>query len=179
VKVDLGRTLDGGIEIENVRQVDGSRLILPFEDDHEEPDERAGSTRRRITAPIFRARRSSGRVPALSMSTGTRIAEKTGLGLEYAVALLGIVARLGPDELGRPQAHGGGLAQCLQRSGPRSGSTRSKKPLPLWFLPHGEASVPVESVMPFNPFFSLYTLLENAVTKPEVCVFRCKTPMLL
>ena len=37
VKVNLERTLHSGIEIENVRQVDGSRLILPFEDDRGVP----------------------------------------------------------------------------------------------------------------------------------------------
>jgi len=37
VKVNLERTLHSGIEIENVRQVDGSRLILPFEDDQGAP----------------------------------------------------------------------------------------------------------------------------------------------
>lgn len=36
VKVNLERTLHSGIEIENVRQVDGSRAILPFEDDQGE-----------------------------------------------------------------------------------------------------------------------------------------------
>lgn len=39
IKVNLERTLHSGIEIENVRQVDGSRLILPFEDEQ-------GQTRR-------------------------------------------------------------------------------------------------------------------------------------
>ncbi len=37
VKVNLERTLHSGIEIENVRQVDGSRLILPFEDEQGQP----------------------------------------------------------------------------------------------------------------------------------------------
>lgn len=37
VKVNLERTLHSGIEIENVRQVDGSRLILPFEDEKGRP----------------------------------------------------------------------------------------------------------------------------------------------
>jgi len=37
VKVNLERTLHSGIEIENVRQVDGSRLILPFEDEQGKP----------------------------------------------------------------------------------------------------------------------------------------------
>jgi len=37
VKVNLERTLHSGIEIENVRQVDGSRLILPFEDEKGQP----------------------------------------------------------------------------------------------------------------------------------------------
>ncbi len=37
VKVNLERTLHSGIEIENVRQVDGSRLILPFEDEEGQP----------------------------------------------------------------------------------------------------------------------------------------------
>ncbi len=36
-KVNLERTLHSGIEIENVRQVDGSRLILPFEDEQGQP----------------------------------------------------------------------------------------------------------------------------------------------
>ena len=36
-KVNLERTLHSGIEIENVRQVDGSRLILPFEDEQGRP----------------------------------------------------------------------------------------------------------------------------------------------
>ncbi len=36
-KVNLERTLHSGIEIENVRQVDGSRLILPFEDEDGKP----------------------------------------------------------------------------------------------------------------------------------------------
>ena len=36
-KVNLERTLHSGIEIENVRQVDGSRLILPFEDEDGQP----------------------------------------------------------------------------------------------------------------------------------------------
>lgn len=36
VKANLERTLHSGIEIENVRQVDGSRAILPFEDERGE-----------------------------------------------------------------------------------------------------------------------------------------------